>query len=188
MDKQIIQNNKNHYFSDVLCTCTVPILLGFCRALGRSSDGGEPLISILFESDKPKGSISKGNNSDDGMKAFTSFRPILPRTLSYSMITPDSPSSPSALHAVMDFVDTQRERSPSPKSLPPPVQPLVRVNPAKEDDVNSKELFFNKMGSSFTKTKPWGFEIIPEQDHLKFSSNHLLLLFSLVNILSTSNH
>ena len=37
-----------------------------------------------------------------------------------------------------------------------------------------------QVGSSFTRTRPWGFEIIPEQDHLKFSSSHLQTLLGVV--------
>ena len=52
-----------------------------------------------------------------------------------------------------------------------------------EDEVKVPINYFNKVGSSFTGVKPWGFDIIPEEDHLKFSSAHLQSLVSLVSII-----
>ncbi|XP_053375288.1 phosphatidylinositol 4-kinase alpha-like [Mercenaria mercenaria] len=163
---------KKEIRKDTLCSCIVPILLGLSRALGRSSDERESLISQLFAPDKPVPCQTTAQVKDEGGKSFTSFRPILPRTLSTHMIgTPDTPSTPSGLS---DYFDTHRERTPSPNLASPVKTPSA---PVKIENPDLKLIYFDRWGSSFTKIRPWGFEIIPEQEHLVFTSSHLRRLF-----------
>ena len=82
--------------SDTVCKCTVPVLFGMARAIGRSSDDEEALISKMFRIEKPT-FVDVEEENDNLKKSFTTFRAILPRTMSSHIITPDSPSSPSGL-------------------------------------------------------------------------------------------
>ncbi|KAK3587137.1 hypothetical protein CHS0354_006778 [Potamilus streckersoni] len=159
--------------NETLCRATVPILLGMARAIGRSSDDQKPFISVLYSLDKEI-SLPVLDEAEPFKKSFTTFRSILPRTLSSHVITPDSPSTPSAHHAIEFSEYYRRERSPSPKAA------ATRISFAASDTkIDPKVHYFNKVGSSFTHTKPWGFEIIPEQDHLKFDVSHLQALLAL---------
>ncbi|KAL5017409.1 hypothetical protein ScPMuIL_006998 [Solemya velum] len=162
---------------DTLCRYTVPILIGMARAIGRSSDEEKPLISTLFSTEPTKPYIDNLKSETVADKQnFTTFRPILPRTLSFHVISSDTPSPTSPTAAVaIEFPDQlRRDRSPSPSSP----QFKDRTPSGLEDNINPTVYYFHKVGSSFTRVKPWGFEIIPEQDHLKFSSGHLQTLVS----------
>lgn len=44
-----------------------------------------------------------------------------------------------------------------------------------------KQIYCNVWGSSFTKIKPWGLEIVPEQQHLQFTMPQLQKLFDTVS-------
>ena len=82
------------------------------------------------------------------------------------------------LQTMIEYSDARRERSPSPND---PKYTSTRNSPAPEEKINPAAHYFNKMGSNFTRIRPWGFEIIPEQDHLRFSSAHLQTLVYLVS-------
>ena len=71
------------------------------RAMGRSSDDEEALISKIFNVQKPVSLEAVDENDDSLKKSFTTFRSILPRTMSSHIITPDSPSSPSGLQVLL---------------------------------------------------------------------------------------
>ncbi|PVD31364.1 hypothetical protein C0Q70_06776 [Pomacea canaliculata] len=157
-----------------ICSSIVPVLIGMVRAIGRSSDDEMPLISYLLSvhldlrkevAEQPQDQAAKQRRS------FNTFRPILPRTMSSLVLSSDLPSPTSPQPTRLDAPELpSRERSPSP----------LDVGPGRDNGVTGDsdpvEVYFNKVGSSFTRTKPWGFEIIPEQDHLKFSSSHLQTL------------
>eukprot|EP00106_Octopus_bimaculoides_P007153 XP_014774595.1 PREDICTED: phosphatidylinositol 4-kinase alpha-like isoform X3 [Octopus bimaculoides] len=157
---------------ETLCTSIVPALIGMARAIGRSSDDEVPLIKLLFP--LPSSCVVEEVLSDDKSppkKPFTKFRSIFPRTLSSHVITPESPTSPTP--GINDGpIDFRRERSPS------PMAPTQHKGGLTDDLLDPTIRYFNKVGSSFTRTKPWGFEIIPEEDHLKFSSSQLQTLVS----------
>ncbi|XP_046360282.2 phosphatidylinositol 4-kinase alpha-like isoform X1 [Haliotis rufescens] len=157
---------------ETLASSIVPILIGMARAVGRSSDEERPLISYVLSINTGKPYPVQEDNNPTSKRAFSTFRPILPRTLSSLVISSDSPSPTSPSPTNLDYVDGHRERSPSPLSV------SMRDGLNVEDKVDPASTYFNKVGSSFTRTKPWGFEIIPEQDHLPFSSAHLQTLVS----------
>ncbi|XP_052799861.1 phosphatidylinositol 4-kinase alpha-like isoform X2 [Mya arenaria] len=167
---------KEEIDKDALCKNIIPILLGMARAMGRSSDVEESLISQLYAPQKFVPCSTESNQVEGQGKAFTSFRPILPRTLSSHMITPDTPSTPSALSASLDYFDIHRERSPSPQ---PPPKYQSSTSPPREATPDLKQIYSNICGSSFTQVKPWGLEIIPEHKHLKFTMKQLKKLFEL---------
>ncbi|XP_056020742.1 phosphatidylinositol 4-kinase alpha-like isoform X2 [Ostrea edulis] len=170
-----IQNSKE----DKLSLTTIPLLFGVIRALGRSSDGNKPLISLLYPSESINREHRNPTNSqeeeeDEDEKTFT-FRSILPRTISTHLIYSDpvSPVSPTGGNVPEYPTMRFRERSPSPLA----VQVSGKTN--QEEDVECSTHYFRKIASSFTCVKPWGFEIIPEKDHLVFSSSQLQRLLSL---------
>lgn len=179
-DLRLILLSKMFFISDTLCKYTVPILIGMSRAIGRSSNEEKPLISILFSAEQRKMPIDTNENEIMTEKPnFTTFRPILPRTLSSHVILSDAPSptSPTTVVAI-DFPDPLRhDRFLSSSST----QVKDRTPSCFEENIDPTVYYFNKVGSSFTRVKPWGFEIIPEQDHLKLSSGHLQTLVSMVS-------
>ena len=164
----------------MLCSSIIPILIGMTRAVGRSTDENKNLISRIFP---PESIVKTPFNSvqDDALevKTFSSFRPILPRTLSSHVLNLDSsgPSSPTMHQSFEALCSRSRERSPSPM--------LAQKEEKHEPTVDDTVHYFKKVGSNFIRTKPWGFEIIPEnheQEHLKFSSRHAQKLVIIVSI------
>lgn len=166
------------FFTETLCTSIVPTLIGMARAIGRSSDDRTPLINLLFP--LPSQCFATVESPEDTnsppKRPFTKFRSIFPRTLSSHVITPESPTSPTP-GTTENPADFRRERSPS------PMAPTQQKIGSADDMLDPTVRYFNKVGSSFTRTKPWGFEIIPEEDHLKFSSSQLQTLVSVVRII-----
>ncbi|KAK6191311.1 hypothetical protein SNE40_003034 [Patella caerulea] len=153
----------------------VPLLLGLARSVGRSSDEERPLISTVLTVNNIKlFQTYEQENTSYHRRAFSTFRPILPRTLSSLVINTDSPSPTSPIP--FDYSESRRERSPSP--LMGPSRESILSSSEKEEKQEVSSIYLNKVGASFTRTKPWGFEIIPEQDHLEFCSAHLQTLVS----------
>ncbi|XP_062588022.1 phosphatidylinositol 4-kinase alpha-like isoform X3 [Saccostrea cucullata] len=155
----------------------IPLLFGLIRALGRSSDGIKPLISLLYpsESVQKEHSTPKDDKEEEEEEKTFTFRSILPRTISTHLIYSDpvSPVTPTG-GSLSEFPTMRyRERSPSPLGVQTPVKP------GQEEDVEASTYYFSKIASSFTCVKPWGFEIIPERDHLVFSQTQLQRLVSL---------
>lgn len=173
-----MQNCVPYFFPDTLAKVIIPVLLGLARAIGRSSDEGMPLISHLYPPShvvSPKLRNIVREEEVRKKKSFSTFRPILPRTMSSNILVPESP--PGSASSIGFFSDTLRqERSPS---------PLVASSKGEQTDdpLDASVHYFNQVGSSFTRTKAWGFEIIPEQDHLEFSSNQLQTILSMVSFL-----
>ncbi|KAK7087993.1 hypothetical protein V1264_021976 [Littorina saxatilis] len=161
--------------ADTLCQYMVPILMGMCRAVGRSSDEEMPLISYLLSVHRDS-RVEAPENQESQLvqqrKSFNAFRPILPRTMSTLVLNQTDLPSPTS-HSLLSPPDfTTRECSSSPLET----QGHGGKEGAVDEQGDPADLQFNKVGSSFTRTKPWGFEIIPEEDHLKFSSSHLQTL------------
>ncbi len=149
------------------------------RSVGRSSDEERPLISYVLSINTGKPFPVQEVDNQSSKRAFSTFRPILPRTLSSLVISSDSQSPTTPSPTPCEHIDYRRERSPSPLSV------SMKDGLNADEKTDPASTYFNKVGSSFTRTKPWGFEIIPEQDHLKFSSAHLQKLVSVVS--ETSN-
>ncbi|XP_052072692.1 phosphatidylinositol 4-kinase alpha-like isoform X2 [Mytilus californianus] len=185
--KYDIPKGQQGYYNDptdVLCTATVPILIGMARAIGRSSDDETYLISKLFPPENIVKAPTSVQDETPKEKTFSSFRPILPRTLSSHVLNLDSsgPSSPTMHQSFEALCSRSRERSPTPM--------LPQKQEKKENTVDDTVHYFNKIGSNFTRTKPWGFEIIleqPEEEHLKFSSGHVQRLVAITKGILTKD-
>ena len=175
---KFIYKSLINLFLEILCSATVPILIGMARSIVRSTNDDTFLIAKIFPSENLVHAPVSVQDDLPKEKTFSSFRPILPRTLSSHVLNLDSsPSSPTMHQSFEALCSRSRERSPSPM--------LPRREEKKEDDIIDDTVhYFNKVGSNFTRTKPWGFEIIPEnpeEEHLKFSSTNIQKLVSVVS-------
>ncbi|GFO06729.1 phosphatidylinositol 4-kinase alpha-like, partial [Plakobranchus ocellatus] len=119
---------------------------------------------------------------------FNTFRSILPRTLSTVFVHGDGATSNlGSTDAIgdgsLERKTSYRERSPSP--MDSSSRDIYssgsggHAGGASHAELFPHTIYFNKIASSFTRTKPWGFEIIPEQDHLKFTEEQLDLILQL---------
>ena len=72
-ERPLAQNNRLS-----LCTSTVPILLGLCRAMGRFNGCEDPLISHIFPPKKRRRVTRHPKNADVQNKVgnFSFFMPI----------------------------------------------------------------------------------------------------------------
>ncbi|KAK3796327.1 hypothetical protein RRG08_021349 [Elysia crispata] len=115
---------------------------------------------------------------------FNTFRSILPRTLSTVFVQGDAAStSMGSTDAIGDGSGERktsyRDRSPSPLDTSSrDISNSVGCHSitTSAGDSFPHTIYYNKIASSFTRTRPWGFEIIPEQDHLKFTEEQLDLI------------
>ncbi|XP_052714253.1 phosphatidylinositol 4-kinase alpha-like isoform X6 [Crassostrea angulata] len=168
--------DKENAKEEKLSLITIPVLFGLIRALGRSSDGSKHLISLLYPSESVHKELSvpsKEEENEEDENTFT-FRSILPRTISSHLIysDPNSPVSPTRGNVPEIPTTKFRERSPAPLGVQDPGKP------GQEGEVEASTHYFCKIASSFTSVKPWGFEIIPEKDHLVFTPTQLQRLLS----------
>uniref|UniRef100_A0A2C9JIA0 1-phosphatidylinositol 4-kinase n=1 Tax=Biomphalaria glabrata TaxID=6526 RepID=A0A2C9JIA0_BIOGL len=167
-----------------LCTRQIPLLLGLARSMGRSSDEECSLISYLLSVREAPISMQRVPQPEPAVQRshFNTFRSIMPRTMSTVFVSYDTSTSLSgsgSTDAIGDGIverkSSYRDRSPS------PLEGNIKDNSSltgltssiTTPDVLPYTIYFNKIASSFTRTRPWGFEIIPEQDHLKFNQNQL---------------
>ncbi|XP_059147060.1 phosphatidylinositol 4-kinase alpha-like [Physella acuta] len=164
-----------------LCTRQIPMLLGLARSIGRSSDEECSLISYLLSVREAPISMQRVPRTEPVHRSnFNSFRSIMPRTMStvftHSEAGSSSVSGAGSSDAVGDGATERkssfRDRSPSPLDSTGRDTTMSGVT-SNLGDVLPYTIYFNKIASSFTRTRPWGFEIIPEQDHLKFNEEQL---------------
>ncbi|XP_060518279.1 phosphatidylinositol 4-kinase alpha [Cylas formicarius] len=75
-------NNCNSSAKLFLCKTIVPVLIGLARAMGRFCVGDPPLICRLFPKPEPPLNQAAGNARDFYTRSFSTFRNIIPRSLS----------------------------------------------------------------------------------------------------------
>ncbi|XP_018572269.1 phosphatidylinositol 4-kinase alpha isoform X2 [Anoplophora glabripennis] len=75
-------NNRNSAAKLFLCKTTLPVLIGLARAMGRFCSSDPPLICRLFPKPEPPLSQAAANDQNAYKRSFSSFRNIIPRSLS----------------------------------------------------------------------------------------------------------
>src|SRR6218665_2438142 len=131
--------------SEDLSKFIIPAFLGIGRALGRIPTGSASLLSSLFPPDThkapgtscPERSLSPARPGSP-RRTFSTFRSIIPRTMSQNFLTNSSSPSP-------DFSSPSgRQRSPSPVE--------VTNSPSNPKELLDPTLYyFCKVGSTFVQ-------------------------------------
>ncbi|KAJ8972794.1 hypothetical protein NQ314_000030 [Rhamnusium bicolor] len=75
-------NNRNSATKLFICKTTLPVLIGLARAMGRFCTNDPPLICRLFPKAEPPLSQAAANDQNAYKRSFSSFRNIIPRSLS----------------------------------------------------------------------------------------------------------
>nr|XP_023019758.1 phosphatidylinositol 4-kinase alpha [Leptinotarsa decemlineata] len=75
-------NNRNSSSKLFLCKTILPVLIGLARALGRFCTSDPPLITRLFPRPEPPLSQAAAVDRNAYKRSFSSFRNIIPRSLS----------------------------------------------------------------------------------------------------------
>ncbi|CAM1325927.1 PI4KA (predicted) [Pycnogonum litorale] len=121
-----------------LCKCIVPMIIGFIRAFGRGSLGEPPLLSRIFPP-PVKPVITPPDNHklpSTPSSGFSTFRPIIPRSLSSSYMSSSELLVPNSSSDQLDGKSNNVLQSQS--SIP----------------YDPTTYFFFKYGSSFGKVVP----------------------------------
>ncbi|XP_059170429.1 phosphatidylinositol 4-kinase alpha-like [Physella acuta] len=172
--KHLTQTCRNLNNADLVTNQQVPLLLGVVRSLGRCSSEDCPLISHLFSVRQPPISqrCSPGPETPQP-QPFNTFRSILPSSRSTIFIHLGADSgatvgagdgklsrrstclnmSSSSLDTILSDHSTRKTSTISVSSLP-------------------CSIYFNKVASSFTQTRPLA-EINTDEECLKFKEEKL---------------
>ncbi|XP_045112601.1 phosphatidylinositol 4-kinase alpha-like [Portunus trituberculatus] len=142
-----------------LCRGPVSVLLGLSRALGRSTSG-EPLFLRIFPKPIIPIPVAAEPPQMTKKKSFSTYRPIIPRSLSSTL-----PSCPDAVSLVS--VDSDRDAGLRTLGGPGKRHSLMSQQSVPHDP---KVYFFQKYGSSFGANFPQ----LTQYDHtLVFPVQHL---------------
>lgn len=177
--------------TDTLCRHTIPTFIGIARALGRVSpnlSANGYLLSMLFptteygclqkQSTVCAGAVMKSSQTDSQRRTFNTFRSIVPRTLSMSILSSSSPSPPRTDVKSSSSV-SNRHRSPSPVDYG-----IVSSDNAADVDcasTNPCDHYLCKIGATFPQDGKSSFD---GDLHLEFTSEQLEGLLALVSIFS----
>ena len=167
---------------DALWQFTVPLFLGMARSIGRiPSSANSSLLGLLFPR-LPTGpltdacfvrtpSVVRTSQVISQRRTFNTFRSIIPRTMSQTILSSNSPSPPPAVDLMADV--SSRQRSPSPIDSGIAVIEPVAVNEHPEPLLQ----YLNKIGASFPQ------HVISGSDNcvLEFSSTQLDELLTMVS-------
>ncbi|KAK7078017.1 Phosphatidylinositol 4-kinase alpha, partial [Halocaridina rubra] len=157
---------RSHNGKIAMCRGTVPVLLGLARALGRSSSG-DPLFLQIFPPPVIPTPVVSETPQMSKKKSFSTFRPIIPRSLSSTL--------PSNLDVVsLVSVDSDRDTG---LRVPLGGGSVKRPSLQSQQSVpyDPKVYFFQKYGSSFGASLPH----VAQYDHsLVFPVQHLQTVLS----------
>ena len=175
--------------ADALWQFTVPSFLGLARSIGRiPSSANSSLLSSLFPR-PPSGpstdacfvrtpSVVRTSQVISQRRTFNTFRSIIPRTMSQTILSSTSPSPPPP-PATVDLAANVpgRQRSPSPIDSGIAVVEPVTVNEHPKPLLQ----YLNRIGASFPQT------VVSASDNsvLEFTSAQLEELLTLVSVCIT---
>ncbi|KAJ8960815.1 hypothetical protein NQ318_020111 [Aromia moschata] len=133
-------NSRNSATKLFLCKTTLPVLIGLARAMGRFSTNDPPLICRLFPKPEPPLSQAAANDQNAYKRSFSSFRNIIPRSLSGNLhVTVDILAVTSGSYDTTDVAFNSN----SLKRAGPIYYNMASYDP--------KTYFFSKFGSSFNQ-------------------------------------
>ncbi|XP_017786237.1 PREDICTED: phosphatidylinositol 4-kinase alpha isoform X2 [Nicrophorus vespilloides] len=158
-----------------LCRSTVPVLIGLARAIGRFCPVDPPLIVRLYPKPEPPmggRNVPKKDDKPVYERSFSSFRSIIPRSLSGNL-TPALDVLP--LIPNTDTVDFNKMKA------------GIQHAAAASVNYDATTYFFSKFGSSFNQFPNMKFlcESHEKSTRLLFSLDHLQNILSLAKKLLT---
>jgi len=171
---------------DALWQFTVPSFLGMARSIGRvPTSANSSLLSSLFPP-PPSGpsldacfvrtpSVVRTSQVISQRRTFNTFRSIIPRTMSQTILSSTSPSPPPPATDLLSNV-SGRQRSPSPIDSGIAVLEPVTVNDHPEPLLQ----YLNRIGASFPQNVVLG----SENSALEFTAPQLDELLALVSELA----
>jgi len=171
-------------FAVALWQFNVPSFLGMARSIGRIPNSStSSLLSSLFPR-PPSGpstdayfvrtpSVVRSSQVISQRRTFNTFRSIIPRTMSQTILSSTSPSPPPPTVDLLPNVSA-RQRSPSPIDSGIAVVEPVTINEHPEPQLH----YLNRIGASFPQS------IVSGSDNsvLEFTSTQLDELLTLVSI------
>jgi hypothetical protein len=159
--------------AEALCRFTIPTLIGVARAMGRIPTSGSPKSSLLCsmfppeaasKPNEPVTSVLRSSQVDIERRTFNTFRCIVPRTLSMSILSSSSPSPPRTNDLRSSSNVSGRHRSPS------PVDSGLVLTEADQPYLNSSQHYLCNIGTSFPQVAR---SVSDNGLHLEFTAKQL---------------
>ncbi|XP_050501433.1 phosphatidylinositol 4-kinase alpha isoform X1 [Diabrotica virgifera virgifera] len=168
-------NNRNSASNLFLCKTTLPVLIGLARAMGRFCTSDPPLICRIFPRPEPPLSPGAAREQNIYKRSFSSFRNIIPRSLSGN------------LHATVDILAVtaggydMNDVAYNSNSLKKGSSILYNTGP-----YDARTYFFAKFGSSFNQFPHLRInETNDKKPQVIFPQNHLSTILTLSKSLLT---
>nr|CAH7716977.1 unnamed protein product [Callosobruchus chinensis] len=140
LTNQVIKVQENSSINSVtklfLCKTTLPVLIGLGRAMGRYCCSEPPLICRIFPKPQPPLSQAATEDKNAYKRSFSSFRNIIPRSLSENLYAMNAEDSPNNGYDTTDLAYNRDQKR------------ACYQNPQTYDP---KTYFFTKFGSSFNQ-------------------------------------
>ncbi|XP_025837646.1 phosphatidylinositol 4-kinase alpha [Agrilus planipennis] len=153
-----------------LCKGTVPVLIGLCRAMGRFCTSDLPLLCRIFPKPKPP-ILQKAPEKNSACRSFSSFRPIIPRSLSGNL---QATVDILAITQGYDVTDALCNNANTSLKLP-----------SSNLDYDITTYFFAKFGSSFNQFSELRISDNDKKPKILFPLAHLQNILSLAKRLLT---
>ncbi|KAG5871509.1 hypothetical protein JTB14_006942 [Gonioctena quinquepunctata] len=167
-------NNRNSSSKLFLCKTTLPVLIGLERALGRLCTSEPPLICRLFPKPEPPLSQAAANDQNAYKRSFSSFRNIIPRSLSGNLhATVDILAVTTGGYDTTDIAYSLKRGG------------CIHYNVGNYDP---KTYFFSKFGSSFNQFPQLRInDLNDKKPQIIFPQEHLHTILSLSKKLLTKD-
>uniref|UniRef100_T1J2J9 Thymidine kinase, cytosolic n=1 Tax=Strigamia maritima TaxID=126957 RepID=T1J2J9_STRMM len=155
-----------------LCKCIVPILFGLVRALGRASNQAPPLLCRMFPNPKNPIPIQMEPKLEK-KRSFTTFRPIIPRSLSSIFPSTLNLATVSIHNVGLDLPFSRMSSTPSSLTSIP-----IQTNGLNQQQIDPTTYYFSKYGSSFGQIATIETMDPSEENPFNFSIVHLQAVLS----------